>query len=218
MKRLALVFVVALGIASTPALTGTHDGQTPAEESICDGLEWATPGLYGLCLGFCEAQDCEPDFSLDNPLENCKPASRKILENYRKKMRPGDPDMPCVQAPCPCWTPEELDGLRQRTPWNSHERVYFKLDMTIPGVVTNYDEWAIQDPFYYPYYRTVVSTQEWHVDYDAPICFLLDTCLFCSLGDSLNVTRHLVISSDEHAVCEAQVVQSAYDRGLLPGD
>ena len=57
MKRLllvsVLVLVAATGYAQTP------DGETPANEGVCDELIGLTPGLYGLCVAFCEAQDCE---------------------------------------------------------------------------------------------------------------------------------------------------------------
>jgi len=91
-----------------PLLASTPDGETPAVESVCDDLQGGTPGLYGLCIAYCEAQDLD-DIDFTN-LENSKKAApnRKILENYRKKMKPGDTDMPCLAAPCPCWDETEL--------------------------------------------------------------------------------------------------------------
>jgi hypothetical protein len=46
----ALVGLVGLAWAKTP------DGQTPAEERVCDGL---TGAAFGLCNAYCEAQDCD---------------------------------------------------------------------------------------------------------------------------------------------------------------
>ncbi len=96
----------------------TPDGATPAEESTCDVLKHGTPGLYGLCIAFCEAHDCEPDLLLDDPFSVCKKSDRKILDKYRDKMRDGDPDMPCIPNPigpgdrgetlCPCWSEDDL--------------------------------------------------------------------------------------------------------------
>jgi len=91
-----------------PLLASTPDGEKPAVESVCDDLQGGTPGLYGLCIAYCEAQDLNDiDFT---DLEKSKKAApkRKILENYRKKMNPGDTDMPCLAAPCPCWDESEL--------------------------------------------------------------------------------------------------------------
>jgi hypothetical protein len=91
---------------------GKPDRETPATEDVCDILKGATPGLYGLCIAFCEAQDCEPDFSLVDPFENCPGGSQQVLDNYNRKKTETDPEMPCIlQTPCPCWTEEELATL-----------------------------------------------------------------------------------------------------------
>lgn len=100
----AAVLVAGLIGIATPAAASTPDGQTPANEGVCDELQGATPGLYGLCVAYCEAQDLDSVTSGKTP-------SEKILANYRKKMRDGDPDMPCVQTPCPCWDTQELASM-----------------------------------------------------------------------------------------------------------
>lgn len=87
----------------------TPDGETPANEGVCDGLVGATPGLYGLCVAFCEAQDCEPDFLAADPFAKCKASSPKILAAYDRKKRADDPDMPCIMTGCPCFTAEEVE-------------------------------------------------------------------------------------------------------------
>jgi hypothetical protein len=98
---------------------GTPDGSTPAEEATCDDLKHGTPGLYGLCIAFCEAHDCVITVTDDGELDfsQCKKNDGKILAKYRAKMRDGDPDMPCLpatqanEAPenaCPCWSMEQL--------------------------------------------------------------------------------------------------------------
>lgn len=86
----ALVLTVGLGFMTTayaggPNGGGTPDGETPAEETICDGLSGAA---FGLCNAFCEAQDCDLDFpDLSN---SCS----QLLDNYQKKT--GFPGPPCV--------------------------------------------------------------------------------------------------------------------------
>ena len=98
---------------------GTPDGQTPADEVTCDDLKYATPGLYGLCIAFCEAHDCEPVWDDDGNLDfsGCKKNDRKLLDRYRQKRQDGDPDMPCLPAvianedpatACPCWSRDQL--------------------------------------------------------------------------------------------------------------
>jgi hypothetical protein len=100
-----LVFGIfaSLSMLSTATLASTPDGETPANEGVCDVLIGATPGLYGLCNAYCEAQDLD---SFDK-----EPPRSKILANYDKKKQAGDPDMPCLQVPCPCWSADELGSI-----------------------------------------------------------------------------------------------------------
>lgn len=112
-----LILMTPLAFAQTP------DGETPANEGVCDVLQGSTTGLYGLCIAFCEAQD-HADFFVPITeeelagLENSAP-SGKILANYNRKKQDSDPDMPCikVEEPCPCWSEAdlaEIDGVM----WN----------------------------------------------------------------------------------------------------
>lgn len=101
-SSLFIAVAAALGIlASGPVLAQTPDGETPATETICDSLLGGTPGLYGLCVAYCEAQD------FDEMLQQAKAGGvpgEKVLARYRSKMMPGDPDMPCIvsASACPC--------------------------------------------------------------------------------------------------------------------
>jgi len=100
----ALVLMAGLTGFGGAAIASTPDGETPANEGICDVLIGSTPGLYGLCNAYCEAQDLD-DY-------NKEPPNTRILANYNKKRQAGDPDMPCIAAaPCPCWTQDEKDGI-----------------------------------------------------------------------------------------------------------
>jgi len=102
---LGSVMVAGLALTSTPAVaSGTPDGSTPANEGVCDVLKGGTAGLYGLCVAYCEAQDLDIVGDKETP-------NNKILDNYRKKMQAGDPDMPCVKVPCPCWTDAQLASI-----------------------------------------------------------------------------------------------------------
>lgn len=100
----ALASLILFGGLAGNAIASTPDGETPANEGVCDSLHGGTPGLYGLCVAYCEAQDL--DVVGDKPIPNSR-----ILANYRKKMNAGDPDMPCLQAPCPCWDDAELANI-----------------------------------------------------------------------------------------------------------
>ncbi|MDE1464323.1 hypothetical protein [Spartinivicinus poritis] len=93
------LFSVVFSVVSVSTHAKTPDGMTPAEETVCDVLIDATPGLFGLCNAYCEAQDLGPD-SNKNSME-------QLLSNYNKKKTENDPDMPCLavvepEPECPC--------------------------------------------------------------------------------------------------------------------
>ena len=73
--------------------------------------------MYGLCVGFCEAQDCEATFNVvtgDVTFgPNCKKRSARLLEVYNEHANPGDPAMPCVvvENECPCWEAADVESL-----------------------------------------------------------------------------------------------------------
>lgn len=105
-------FIITIGLSSF-AFANTDDGETPAAEAVCDILIGGTPGLYGLCVAYCEAQDGEVDLTSEEAIMNLSAPSRKVLTNYDRKMKEGDPKMPCVnyQSSCPGWSPAELEDI-----------------------------------------------------------------------------------------------------------
>ena len=125
------IFTLALGLLPTaPIVAQTPDGQTPAEEKVCDPLkaDGVTRGLYGLCVAFCEAQDhanmAMPLAEADVEALVSEAPSGRILASYNKKKQASDPGMPCIvleeKGPCPCWTPSqfaEIDGIL----WDARE-------------------------------------------------------------------------------------------------
>ena len=77
MLKYMMAAMVLAALAFAPiSQAKTPDGQTPAEETVCDDLEGA---LYGLCVAFCEAMDCDTrdDWTLDR-------ACNRVLTNYMK--------------------------------------------------------------------------------------------------------------------------------------
>ena len=136
---LAITALISLAL---PAHAKTPDGKTPAEESVCDSLQDATPGLYGLCVAFCEAHDADSQSATGDPAELRRP-DLKLLSNYDRKRREGDPPMPCLIEPapddgptgneppvgaCPCWTAVELEEMMP--PINN-------TDVPVPGACTD---------------------------------------------------------------------------------
>lgn len=82
------LFTLVFFFFANQALADPADGAC----EILNELD-ASPGLYGLCVAY------------HNANEN---AQARILENYLKKMGEGDPGMPGL-ASCPCWDAESLD-------------------------------------------------------------------------------------------------------------
>jgi hypothetical protein len=81
------------------SLAQTADGETPAEETVCDDLNGA---LYGLCVAYCEAMGCHLDdqFASDQACE-------RVLTNY---MSHSGGDMP------PCETDTTGEGSQEGEP------------------------------------------------------------------------------------------------------
>lgn len=122
MKKLITTFIAGIAVAfliAPVSFAQTPDGQTPAEETVCDPLreDGITKGLFGLCVAFCEAQD---HADLSDPMTETEldalaaaAPSGKILATYNKRKKDTDPAMPCilVEEPCPCWSDLELAGI-----------------------------------------------------------------------------------------------------------
>ena len=105
-----MALITLLTIAA-PLHAQTPDGETPAAEPVCDALQSATPGLYGLCVAYCEANDAHL-LSPTGAADQLDTPSRRLLETYNKLKTDADPAMPCVQPEgCPCWTEQQLETV-----------------------------------------------------------------------------------------------------------
>ena len=76
-------------------------------EGVCDVLLDGkySEGLHGLCVAYCEAQDC---VSEDGELLCNHPADNSLLDDYNQKRKDGDPEMPCIKTDCACFNANEL--------------------------------------------------------------------------------------------------------------
>jgi hypothetical protein len=93
MQKFLCILGLAL-LAALPVTAKTPDGQTPAEETVCDGQIGAA---FGLCNAYCEAMDCE------SPAPQASDtACQRVLNNYMKHTG----QMPPCAIACPC--PEDL--------------------------------------------------------------------------------------------------------------
>jgi len=180
---------------------------------VCDELAGATRGLRLLCVAFCELQDCQPDYSLDNPFQNCSKSSEFLLDVYEARRGAGDPDMPCIKQPestaeCPCWARNELADLRYNG--NPDETAVCFQNVTSTGI-TNYDAWQISAAPGVPAFLTALSTIE-HSEADgSAVCSLVDTC---EDGNCMDASRYMGLTPAQFEACEADIAQSAMNRGL----
>ena len=193
---LSLMFI-SLSMIGLTAVATTPDGETPLNEGVCNDLVGTTPGLYGLCVAFCEAQDCEATYDPATETvtfdENCRASSPKILANFNKRAGEGGPHMPCVnitENECPCWTEVELDAIPH-----------------ITNTVCN-------PPPASPYAQ--ISTLSGSIAYGARTDSEGDG-FTCNYGITNQVPRMMDIDSDQNATCFASIVAECADRGLLPG-
>lgn len=202
------LLMVATAAAQTP------DGQTPAEETVCDPLmdDGVTKGLYGLCVAFCEAQDHSSlnaaitEAELE-ALESEAPSGR-VLANYNKKKKETDPAMPCikVEESCPCWSAEDLAGIDGFAPDYTATEQYF----------CNTGQWdlvALREfaPLHMAWSHLLESTPE-----HGPIGY----CLYVDEGASPQIFRHLTfhngtLSMPQARACNAQVRARCVEAGLL---
>ena len=103
------VSLLTLAIPFNSAMAKKPHGKQPVKQSVCDGLVGHTPGLYGLCVAYCDAQSCDAEAAASGQCKRSAP-NDSVLRNYNRKMQAGDPPMPCLApptSPCPCLTEEE---------------------------------------------------------------------------------------------------------------
>jgi hypothetical protein len=180
---LALVLLFGQAALSTPVMAdGTPDGTTPANEGVCDVVKGKTPGLYGLCVAYCEAQDLDVVGDRETP-------NNKILANYRKKMQTGDPDMPCVRVPCPCWTDAQLANV------NNSDLTKMLCTQTATAATV----------------RNLSPVQFAAVDTSVPNCRFTDTTTTPVIS-----VRFSGIDPTAAQSCYSQIVQKCQALGLLP--
>jgi hypothetical protein len=92
MKALTLTFALLL-LCTGAALAQTPDGETPAEETVCNN---ETGAAYGLCNAYCEAMDCDSE----SPQASDTACSR-VQDKFQQIT---GRDLPCEApvAACPC--------------------------------------------------------------------------------------------------------------------
>ncbi len=182
---------------------------------VCDELKGTTRGLRMMCIAFCELQSCSPDFTAEEPFQNCSRSSRWILARYEARRGPGDPDMPCIKQPeavaeCPCWSREELASFRGQGADDRLASCTLDLDYAESNI-SNFDNWRVLSQTAGAYSVSLSSFGSYGTD-RAPTCAVSDTC---ADGSCLGESRLMTVTAEQFAACEADVALSAADRGLI---
>jgi hypothetical protein len=95
------------------------------EANVCDELVGATPGLYGLCVAYCQAGELPRAMAKANGkpdrLADLAEKKEAVLQRFNAARGAGDPEMPCIrQDACPCWSGEQTSSAfwlsRSRAP------------------------------------------------------------------------------------------------------
>lgn len=90
-RRCLFAIVTGLVMLAGSAWASTPDGQTPAEESVCDSH---TGAAFGLCNAYCEAMDCDSA----SPHASARACAR-VAEHFERIT-----GIPLFCGPhCPCW-------------------------------------------------------------------------------------------------------------------
>jgi hypothetical protein len=100
MKARLTLFLALLLLCTGAVLAQTPDGQTPAEETVCDHESGAA---FGLCNAYCEAMDCDSA----NPQASAT-ACAKVKAKFTNIT--GRTSLPCEGPVCPCNIPGTLFG------------------------------------------------------------------------------------------------------------
>ncbi len=174
----------------------SNSGKLDTNRGVCNELQGGTPGLYGLCVAFCEAQRCEPDLSLSDPFQSCRPSAQRLLDQYNRRKGAEDPAMPCVQQaePCPCWSTQEIAGLR-------HPQ---QDDRTSCMNTASDSLWSINSSS--GAYSTLAFGST-----NSNRCFMTDQC---QDGSCLGVTRNLEITPAQALACRTQAEMAGQYRAL----
>lgn len=91
MRAILIAGALATTLFLPAAMAKTADGVTPAEETVCDDMGYSGR-TWGLCNAYCEALDCDSDFSRASDK-----ACEAVLRNWQRATDDAVP--PCMLDP-----------------------------------------------------------------------------------------------------------------------
>ena len=136
--------LIRVGLLAVLAMLMGSVAYAAPNEGVCDDLKSFGNGLHGLCVAFCEAQDCTATFDQDTGIlsfpKNCRSSSQRTLDKFEARSGPDGPQMPCLNVEpggCPCWTEAEIDlvanGVTQGCENPTYYTIMVGLDEADPG-------------------------------------------------------------------------------------
>jgi hypothetical protein len=129
MRKIFLTLAFGFLLVSTGlSRAETPDGQTPSEETVCDGQIGAA---YGLCTAYCEAMDC------DSAAPHASATACSRVQGHFEQIT-GQP-LPC-EATCPCV--DALPFFRDFVDGTAQAAVCLE-DSSFTSLVTAEDDFAL---------------------------------------------------------------------------
>lgn len=116
----------------------TPDGETPANEGVCESESGAA---YGLCVSYCEAMDCDGD----DPLASDE-ACESVARNFKKLS--GEESLPCEEVVCPCASDQIWIDVLADSNFNCGPSPYDGGDHYYVQSSTNWNTFLVNDDFY----------------------------------------------------------------------
>jgi len=190
LKHVGLLAVLAMFMGSV-AYAEPNDG-------VCDDLKSAGKGLHGMCVAFCEAQDCTATLDLSTGElsfpKNCRSSSQRTLDKYNARKSDSDPEMPCLNVEpggCPCWSEAEIDlvadGVTQGCENPTYYTILVGIDEADPG-------------------QEVAGTK---MEDDLLQCFYQER------SPAPGIIRFFDISMENHDICDQSVINECISRGFF---
>ncbi len=210
--RDAMIAAVFAGVALLASTGAAERPKASASNAgICEILAYATPGLQALCVNYCERRDC--------PNANGR-ACDKLLANYDRQRRDGDPLMPCLdaeperpylgrdpEAPCP--------GGDSQLPCSPTCRCFTARDVQAhPAELTKCIQYKSEDFLF-----SAIFSDDQVSGAGATSKFSTDThdCLYADFTIDPAVLRSggIMLDFEEAAACRAIVEAEIAARGLV---
>ena len=189
--------LIHVGLLAVLAMLMGSVAHAAPNEGVCDDLKSFGNGLHGLCVAFCEAQDCTATLDLSTGElsfpKNCRSSSERTLAKFKARAGDDGPPMPCVNETggCACWTEAEIDLVADKVTQGCENPTYYTilvgLDETEGG-------------------QEVAGTKT----EDG-----LLQCFYQERSPAPGIIRFFDIGMEQHDICDQSVINECISRGFF---